>query len=113
MDELNDKASAYQADDLQFRVRYDNMPSYPMGDQNRLTSAVSELLDEENKVIGYVVETALAWTMKPSVNHVVGFDLQINDASANGVRTGTINIFDKTGTAWSDPSKMGELILIQ
>lgn len=113
LDELNDKTTTYQADDLQFRVRFDNYASYPSGDKNRLTSAVSGLFNDDNEVIGYIVETALAWSVEATSDSVKGFDLQINDASAYGTRSGTINIFDTTGTAWSDPSTMGELILIR
>ncbi len=112
LDERNDKAATYQEDDLQFRIRYDNFTSFPMGDKKRLTSASKSLVDENGNVTGYIVEAAVAWDVEKSENSVVGFDVQINDASAQGRRTGTINIFDRTGTAWSDPSKMGELILL-
>lgn len=113
LDEFNDKASAYQEDDLQFRIRYDNVTSFPSGDKKRLTSASKPLTDENGNVTGYLIEAGVEWKKAQKENSVAGFDLQINDASTAGRRAGTITIFDQSGTAWSDPSKMGELILLK
>lgn len=111
LDELNDKASSYQSDDVHYRVNYENTPSTDAGDDKRFYTAVSKLLDNSGNQTGYIVETSLAWSNKPVNNQVMGFELQINDANAAGVRLGTLNIFDKTGTAWSNPGSMGEIIL--
>lgn len=111
LDELNDKAASYQSDDVHYRDNFDNSPSTDAGDSNRFYTATSALKDENGNVIGYIVETSLTWSSAPSNNTVMGFDLQINDADASGVRLGTVNIFDKDGTAWSNPSSMGEIIL--
>jgi endo-1,4-beta-xylanase len=112
LDEANDKASSYQSDDVHYRVNYDNFPTTDAGDTNRFFTATSSLTDDSNNLIGYIVETSLTWTEKPTNNQIMGFELQINDADTTGIRIGTVNIFDQTGTAWSNPSSMGEIILI-
>lgn len=112
LDEANDKASSYQSDDVHYRVNYENTPTTDAGDSNRFFTATSLLKDTDGNQIGYIVESGLTWETKPSNNQVMGFDLQINDADSSGIRLGTINIFDETGTAWSNPTSMGEIILI-
>ncbi|MBH1939545.1 hypothetical protein I5677_01400 [Mobilitalea sibirica] len=111
LDEMNDKASSYQSDDVHYRVNYDNEASTDAGDSKRFYTATTSLKDESGKVIGYIVEASLSWTNTPANDTVMGFDLQINDAGQTGSRLGTVNIFDRTGTAWSNPSSMGEIIL--
>lgn len=111
VDEANDKAAAYQSDDIHFRVNYENNISTDSGDLKRFYTAVSDLLDDSGSKIGYIVETSIRLQSPPSNDIIMGFELQINDADTSGVRVGTINLFDKTGTAWSSPSTFGELIL--
>lgn len=111
LDENNDKASSYQSDDVHYRVNYDNFQTTDAGDPNRFYAATSPLEDDAGNVIGYIVESSLLWTNAPANNTVMGFELQINDADESGMRIGTVNIFDTTNTAWSNPSSMGDLIL--
>lgn len=112
LDEANDKAASYQSDDLHYRVNYDNFATTDAGDSNRFLAATSPLTDDNGNQIGYIVETGLTWTNAPGNDKVMGFELQINDADSTGKRIGTVNVFDQTGTAWSNPSSMGEIILI-
>jgi endo-1,4-beta-xylanase len=112
LDEENDKASSYQGDDVHYRVNYDNLITTDSGDSNRFYTATSPLIDDNGAIIGYIVESSLTWLSKPDNNHVMGFELQINEANSTGMRIGTINVFDSTGTAWSNPSSMGEIVLI-
>ena len=111
LDEENDKASSYQGDDVHYRVNYDNYASTDSGDSNRFFTATSPLTDDNNNLIGYMVESSLAWSSKPSIDQIMGFELQINDADSTGMRLGTVNVFDANNSAWSNPSSMGELIL--
>ncbi|NLO09261.1 MAG: hypothetical protein GX129_05255 [Clostridiales bacterium] len=111
LDEENDKASSYQGDDVHYRVNYDNFSTTDSGDSNRFYSATSPLTDEGGAQIGYIVESSLTWSKNPTNNQVMGFELQINDADSTGMRIGTVNIFDQTNSAWSNPSSMGEIIL--
>lgn len=112
LDEDNDKASSYQSDDVHYRVNYDNYATTDAGDSNRFFTATSPLTDDNGNKNGYIVESSLTWSKTPANNQIMGFDLQINEADSSGRRLGTVNIFDQTGTAWSNPSSIGEIILI-
>lgn len=111
LDELNDKAGTYQADDVHYRVNFDNEQSTDAGDPTRWVSAAKVLEDENGTKIGYIIESGVMWSEIPANGTVMGFDLQINEAGSMGMRVGTVNIFDKSGSAWEKPSAMGELIL--
>lgn len=111
LDELNDKATTYQADDVHYRVNFDNEKSTDAGDPTRFVTATKVLTDENGKKIGYLIEAGVMWSSIPANGTVMGFDLQLNEASNQGFRVGTVNVFDKSGSAWEKPSAMGELIL--
>ncbi len=112
LDELNDKATSYKNDDIQFRIRYDNNFTGGQGDSSRLTSAIKEILDDNGNIAGYLLEVAIKFQKEQTKNTVMGFDVQINDAGSIGARMGTLNLFDDTNGTWNNPSKMGELILL-
>ncbi len=111
LDELNDKAGSYQEDDVHYRVNYANERSTDAGDPARVISAAKVLKDEDDYEIGYIIETAVAWSGTPINGTVMGFDLQLNDAGMMGTRMSTQNIFDATGTGWQNPSVFGEMVL--
>ena len=106
MDELYDRASSYQADDVHYRVNFDNMRTYDAGDRTRFYSKTVKTED------GYMVEACITWggSVTPANGLELGFDVQIN-AAANGVRDTTITIFDTTGNAYQNPSLFGKLVL--
>ncbi len=111
LDELNDKAATYQSDDVHYRVNFDNEPSTDAGDPTRFVTATKVLTDDAGKQIGYLIESGVMWSAIPENGTVMGFDLQINDAGTTGSRTGTVTVFDKSGTAWEKPAALGEVIL--
>ena len=105
LDELYDKATSYQNDDVHYRVNYQNVRSTDNGDPGRFYTAVS------TTETGYVVEACIRFVNVTPVNDMeLGFDTQIN-ACAGGSRSGTLNIFDSTGNAYADPSLLGKLVL--
>ena len=104
MDENNDKTQDYGADDLHFRVNYENSQSADNGSIERFYTSAKKTKD------GYVIEGRIALNKKPANNKVFGIDLQINDAKGAN-RLGTINIFDSTGNGWQDTRKFGEVVL--
>lgn len=111
LDELNDKAATYQADDVHYRVNFDNEQSTDAGDPTRFVTATKVLTDDAGKPIGYIIEAGVMWSSIPENGTVMGFDLQVNDAGSQGFRAGTVNIFDKSGTGWEKPAALGEVIL--
>ena len=112
LDELYDKASSYQADDLHYRVNFENMRTYDNGEKTRFYSGTKVTTDAESNTTGYIVEACIIWdpATVPANGNEMGFDLQINEAK-NGSRATTITIFDSTGMSYQNPSLFGKLVL--
>lgn len=107
IDENNEKTSAYQDDDKQYRVNYDNEQSFNGTKcvKENVTSATAKTDD------GYIVEAAFKWTdITAELGAKVGLDLQINDAEA-GKRIGTLNWADNSGNGWSSTEGYGTILL--
>jgi endo-1,4-beta-xylanase len=107
LDENNAKATSYEKDDGQFRVNFANTRSVGSnGRDSRFTSAAVVTKD------GYTVEAAIPFrTMKGAKGLVMGFDTQVNDADANGKRTGIMKWSDPLDTTYQDMSRTGSVIL--
>lgn len=104
VDENNDKTKDFGADDVQYRVNYKNAQSADHGELDRFFTSTKEVKG------GYIVEARIALRNKPANDKALGFELQINDAKA-GTRIATLNLFDKTGSAYADTGKFGNLLL--
>lgn len=60
---------------------------------------------------GYIVEACLRFDkITPQNGTELGFDAQVN-AATGASRQGTINLFDKTGNAYQNPTLLGKLVL--
>lgn len=106
IDENNARTSAYDNDDAQYRVNYDNEQS---GGGNRITDKFKSATTKTDN--GYIVEMAIPLNNEASSNQIMGFDAQVNDA-AEGVRNG-VNIWcDATGQTWSTTSNVGNIMLV-
>jgi len=109
LDEGNHKAGYMQEDDGQYRVNFDNEPSFnppPIAAGFESRTFVSDK--------SYTVAVKIPFrTIKPQKNTLVGFDLQINGASARGIRQSVAVWNDTTGAAWQDPSCYGLLRLVK
>ncbi|BCS80404.1 endo-1,4-beta-xylanase [Anaerocellum diazotrophicum] len=106
IDENFDRAISYQPDDLHYRVNYDNLKTTDAGDILRFYTKTKLLPN------GYRVEARIALNIKPTNGTIMGFEFQINEADSSGRRVATINMFDRTGNAWQNPSLFGEVKLI-
>lgn len=104
LDENHDRTQEYGADDLHFRVNYENAQTADNGNKDRFYTSAKKVKG------GYVIEARVALKNKPANKKVLGIELQINDAKGTN-RAGTINVFDSTGTAWNDTGKFGEILL--
>lgn len=105
LDEHNDKAQAYGADHVHFRVNYENLLTIDKGDPERFYTSAKVVED------GYVITARIALQSHPENNKVIGIELQVNNADGTE-RVGGINVFDGTGQAWLKPSTFGEAILV-
>jgi endo-1,4-beta-xylanase len=107
IDEGNHKASYMQDDDGQYRVNFNNERSFspPTIAQGFESAAVAG--DRSYTVIVKIPFR----TITPKENLVIGFELQINGASARGGRQSISTWNDNSGEAWQDPSLYGLLRL--
>ncbi len=107
IDELNEKADAFDDNDKQYRINYENEQSFN-GETCKAENIESKVTVTDK---GYLIEAAIKWTtLEPAAGRMIGIDLQINDGK-DGARIGTANWYDATGNGWSNPSVYGMAVL--
>ena len=112
VDPDNGKTSGFGGDDGQYRVSFSNHqtingPFNAVGIAGNLTSATSIVPG------GYIVEASIALnTIHPRDGSLLGFDLQVNDASG-GVRTSATTWHDPTGLSFLNTSRWGVARLVR
>jgi endo-1,4-beta-xylanase len=105
IDQNNGKTRVYEPDDGQYRVNFRNVPSFNGGDSSRFMSRTMIIPG------GYRVEMALPlYAIKPAPGALLGFDVQINDATSGG-RTGIRNWANDTNMGYQDTADYGLLVL--
>ena len=107
-DENNNKTAAYQADDIQLRVNYDNEKSVTDGFSKEAFESATTITST-----GYIVEFKIPSSLGGfSNNQVVGFDAQVNDDDGSGERTSIANWNDLTGLGYTNTSQYGVMKLV-
>ncbi|ACL75355.1 sugar-binding protein [Ruminiclostridium cellulolyticum] len=112
VDETNSKAASYGAGMGQYRINYLNAKSFN-------PSSISTGFESFAKVVdgGYYIETKIPFKTGvpeiPKNGHVIGFDVQINDAGATGGRQDIVMWHDETGNSWSNGSQWGVVTLVK
>ncbi|SCJ21137.1 Endo-1%2C4-beta-xylanase A precursor [uncultured Ruminococcus sp.] len=107
VDETNCKASSYQAGMGQYRINYKN-------EQTFNGSGIEEGFESYARIVdgGYVIEAKIPFkTVDPAANDKIGFDVQINDANADGTRQDIVMWYDETGNSWQSGANWGEVTL--
>ena len=107
VDETNCKASSYQAGMGQYRINYEN-------EQTFNGSGIEEGFESYARIVdgGYVIEAKIPFkTVEPAANDKIGFDVQINDANADGTRQDIVMWYDETGNSWQSGANWGEVTL--
>ncbi|MBQ2101018.1 MAG: endo-1,4-beta-xylanase [Lachnospiraceae bacterium] len=108
LDENHAGGITYGKDDKRYRINAENAVTC-LGSKASEKKVESKVKKTEN---GYVIEAAFEWTdAKPKVHTLIGFDLRINDATADGTRIGTLSWADATGEAGTNPSCFGTIKL--
>jgi hypothetical protein len=105
IDGNNDKATAYDANDFQFVVRYDGT-NIKEGHDKAVTGIVASSV---SNATGYVVEVKIPWStvgVSPSSGKLLGMDFHINDSDA-ALRDGKLAWFATADNSYSDPSTFG------
>ena len=81
IDENNGRTNLYENDDAQYRVNYKNEKTVNGYVDVDKFQTVARLFMKK-MLLGYLVEAAIPFTtIKGSVGHIMGFDLQVNDDS--------------------------------
>ncbi|MDR1985384.1 MAG: endo-1,4-beta-xylanase [Treponema sp.] len=107
LDERNDKAASFQEDDGQYRVNFMNETSF--NPQSAGTGFVSAV---KTSGASYTVEMKIPFKHRTPANGAeIGFDLQINDASDQGIRQSVALWNDLSGNSFQDTSGYGILVL--
>ena len=107
VDETNCKASRYQEGMGQYRISYENEQSFN-------GSGIQEGFESYARTVagGYVIEAKIPFkTVDPAANAKIGFDVQINDANADGTRQDIVMWYDETGNSWQSGAGWGEVTL--
>lgn len=113
IDENNAKTPSYQPDDAQYRVNFKNVQTFGTGASADYIKSATRLLKDGEKIIGYSVEVGIKMkTKKLTPGTVIGFDIQVNNAS-QGVRIGIYTWNDPVGDNWRDTRRFGNLELVQ
>ncbi|MDR2808137.1 MAG: endo-1,4-beta-xylanase [Spirochaetaceae bacterium] len=107
LDEGNDKTVSFQEDDGQYRVNFTNESSFnPQSAGSGFVSAV------KSSGTSYTVEIKIPFKHRSPENGAeIGFDLQINDASEQGIRQSVAVWNDLSGNSFQDTSGYGILEL--
>lgn len=107
IDQNNGKTAKYEADDGQYRINFKNkVSSGGAADTSKLKSATAVT------ATGYILEAAIPFTkVKPAAGAKIGFDLQVNDDSGKGARTGIKCWNDTTNNNYQSTSNFGTLTL--
>jgi endo-1,4-beta-xylanase len=104
--EFNDRSGFHTADDRQYRVNFNNLQT-GAATYEGFHSATSVTED------GWILEARLPFrALEPTANHVIGFDLQINDVDAGGNPRRVFMKNDPSGNSWQHNTQWGELQLV-
>ncbi|MCW6008460.1 endo-1,4-beta-xylanase [Micromonospora sp. CPCC 205371] len=112
VDPDNSKNTGYNDDDGQYRISFTNKQTLT---SNFGAYAIAGNLSSATRTVpgGYVVEAAIELdTVTLSKGSLVGFDLQVNDATG-GTRTAAATWHDPTGRSYVDTSRWGVARLIR
>ncbi|MDR0784452.1 MAG: endo-1,4-beta-xylanase [Treponema sp.] len=107
IDENNEKTPYYEKDDAQYRVNFDNEATFN-------PSSAAEGFESWTSVSGrsYTVSLKIPFrTISAEEGVLIGFDAQINGASAQGARQSVAIWNDLSGGSYQDTSGLGVLKL--
>jgi endo-1,4-beta-xylanase len=112
VDPENNKSVGYNDDDGQYRISFSNRQTVG---GNFDAFAIGDNLVSATRTVpgGYIVEAAIALdTVEPADGVLLGFDLQVNDATA-AARTAVRTWHDPTGLSFLNTSRWGVVRLVR
>lgn len=105
-DPNNCKEMSYDTECGQYRANYEGTLSYGSTPTTEGVSAATSITAD-----GYIVEFAIPFTVDHKAGTVIGFDAQINDASASGTRQSVMKFNGTDDSDYTNPSAWGEAVL--
>jgi hypothetical protein len=111
-DTNNDKATTYDANDVQYTFGWNDGTTVGYLPSNRSVTGIT--YSSISTTDGYIIEARIPWTTlqaTPSAGKLIGFDFMINDDDSNG-RDGKLAWNSPTDNAWENPSLFGTLKLM-
>jgi endo-1,4-beta-xylanase len=109
IDEDNQKTPFFRHDDGQYRVNFANERSFNPPSAARGFDSAAAVQEKS-----YTVQMKIPFkTMVPAGDTLIGFDVQINGASAQGIRQSVAVWNDTTGNSFQDTSGYGVLRLVK
>ncbi|GHV87855.1 hypothetical protein AGMMS50267_02150 [Spirochaetia bacterium] len=109
VDENNSKTTWFENGDGQYRVNFDNEATF---NQTTIAEGFTSAATVSEK--SYTVEMKIPFkTITPKNNTRIGFDVQINGASAQGIRQSVAVWNDTSGNSFQDTSGYGVLKLVK
>jgi len=112
VDPDNSKNTGYNDDDGQYRISFSNRRTIG---GNFGAAAIADNLTSATRVVpgGYVVEASIELdTIRPADGTLIGFELQVNDATG-GARTAVTTWQDPTGLSLLNTSRWGVARLVR
>ena len=106
LDQNNDKTPYYDKDDGQYRVNYEGRATFGSVPDKAGFVTKAKITDK-----GYLVEMAIPLLEAAEEGLVMGFDAQINDSNASGIRQSITKFNDITDNSWQSTEFWGNLIL--
>lgn len=110
----NNKGTSYGANDFQWGFVW-NRTSVIAGSNNPANSTTGLSFKIVQVTGGDNIEILIPWSrigVTPSVGHVIGFDVAVNDDDGGGTRDNKIAWHATEDEGWQDPRVFGELELI-
>jgi endo-1,4-beta-xylanase len=108
IDQNNAKTPTYEGDDGQYRINFDNEPTFNGGGaQPKWLTSATKLTET-----GYIVELAIKLdAIQITEGKLIGFDVQVNnDEDGDGLRDSVVTWNDDTHQGYQNTSGLGVLL---
>ncbi len=105
----NSKSTSYDADDVQWRWVYGQSAGEAQNGPDPVNSTCAWVATAD----GYTFEVAIPLAdlpFTPAMNHVIGFEVQVNENDGSG-RDGITKWWSNDNNTWQDPSLLGTAVL--
>lgn len=108
LDQNNGKTGYYEEDDGQYRVNFDGVQTF--GSKPEKTGFASAA---KKTAEGYLIEIAIPLVNAAADGTVMGFEAQVNDSNASGIRQSIAKFNDMTDNSYQATEKWGNLKLVK